>query len=230
MSESRAVYIMGAGRMGSILARAMSQGNRVTIYQRDEATGRQVAAEIGCAYDQPANALPTADVVILALPTEATAPALASIRGLLKPDAVVINIATKVLKDSLRPLLNGACHLVGAKIVGQFRGMEERPVIVIDADTGTGQQAASALFACLGTVQPGDERTVQFINTLTARESFRAAIHIQDALQEAGVSAELINSALRVVAVGSLKAYAAQDMGPFGRDILRELRSAEGAK
>jgi pyrroline-5-carboxylate reductase len=228
MDEPLRVLIIGAGRMGSLLARGMVSRHEVGIYQRSEQAGRELAAQLGCRFETPAQALPSSDALVLALPTEVTGTVLASLRDLLRPETVVINIATKVLKDSLRPLVPPGCHLVGAKIVGQFRGMDAAPAIVVDADTAWGAEVASALFACLGPVRLGDERQVQLINTLTARESFRAAIHIEDALKAAGVASELIDSALRVVAVGCFKAYADQDMGPFGREVLREVRATEG--
>lgn len=226
MAGKLSVFIMGSGRMGEILAGSISRSQTVIIYDQDEQKGRLVAERAGCRYGRPADELPGADVAILALPPAVTVAALESVRQFLSPGAVVINIATTVLKDSLRPVLNGAGHLVGAKIVGHFREMSENPAILVDADTEKGMQVAVLLFSGLGRVVPGDERLVQLINTVATREAFRAAARIEDLLREVGVDPLLISSALRVVAAGSIKSYAEGDIGPFARQLLQEIRKA----
>ncbi|MFZ5632383.1 MAG: pyrroline-5-carboxylate reductase family protein [Bacillota bacterium] len=226
MTGPLSVFIMGAGRMGEILAKSMAGNHMVTIYDHDEQKGRMVAERAGCRYGKPADILPSTEVVVLALPPAVTAPALASVHQFLRPDAVVINIATTVFKDALRPLLGGSGHLAGAKIVGHYREMNEKPAVLVDADTEKAGQAAFLLFSDVGRVEPGDERLVQLINTLATGEAFRAAVRIEDQLREAGVSPGLINSALRVVAAGSIKSYAEGDIGPFARELLKEIRSS----
>lgn len=226
MAEGLTVFIMGSGRMGEILAGSVSKDHAVIVYDRDEQKGKAVAERVGCRYGRPAGELPGADAAILALPPAVTVAALESVRQFLSPGTVVINIATTVLKEVLRPVLSGACHLVGAKIVGHYREMGEKPVILVDADTEKGMQAAALLFSGLGRVVPGDERLVQLINTVATREAFRAAARIEDLLREAGVDPRLISSALRVVAAGSIKSYAEGDIGPFARQLLQEIRSS----
>lgn len=224
LSDRLSVFVAGSGRMGEILAGSMSKKHEVAIYDRDEEKGRLVAERTGIRFCSPADSLPRADVVVLALPPLVTARALESMCPLLQPEAVVINIATTVSRDDLRPVLDGKGHLVGAKIVGHYREMGERPAILVDAETEKGRQAAVLLFSDLGTVLPGDERLVQLINTVATREAFRAAVHIEELLREAGVDERLISSAIRVVAAGSVKAYAEGDIGPFARDLIKEIR------
>lgn len=226
MVEPLSVFVMGAGRMGEIIARSLAWNHIVTIYDRDEEKAQQVAARAGCRFSRPGASVPAAQVVILALPPDVTVSALASVQRLLQPDTVVINIATSVRKDELRKALGGAFHLAGAKIIGQYREMHEKPVIVVDADTEKSKQVAGLLFSGLGKVEQGDERLVQFINTVATREAFRAASIIEEQLRGQGIPQEMINSALRVVAAGSIKSYAAGDIGPFGRELLKEIRAA----
>lgn len=221
------VLIMGAGRMGEILAAAMAQNHRVSIYDRDQEKGRQAAERAGCGLALPGEALARADAVVLALPPAVTAKALADITGHITPEMVVVNIATSVFKDDLRPVLEGRGHLVGAKIVGHYREMGSRPVIVVDADSDRGREAAVDLFSCLGQVEPGDERQVGLINTVATREAFRAAVAIERILREQGIGQALIKSALGVVAAGSVKSYAEEDIGPFAQKLLEEIKSRE---
>ncbi|MDO9065486.1 MAG: NAD(P)-binding domain-containing protein [Chloroflexota bacterium] len=228
MAESLAVFVVGAGRMGEILATAMNRDHNVTVYDVDAAKGRAVAEKIGCRFGLPAVSLPATQAVCLALPPAASVAGLAAISPYLQPETVVINIATGVMKDDLRPVLGASRHLVAAKIVGQHREMAERPAILVDADTERGLQVASLLFSSLGSVQPGDERLVQMINTITARETLAAALRIEEALKAKGVAPELIDSALRVVAPGCFKAYAARDIGPWGLHVLDEVRASLG--
>ena|GEM_PF-424133 len=223
LADKLSVLIMGAGRMGEILAASIGKSHEVAIYDQDQDKGRRVAKRLHCRYGSPEGFIPGAGVLILALPPAVTATALWSVRELLAADTVVINIATTIAKSDLRPALAGKGHLVGAKIVGHFLEMDQRPAIVIDADTEKGRQTASLLFSNLGLTLTGDEGQVQLINTVAAREAFRAAFRIREALEKAGVSPDLIASALRVVAPGSIKAYAEGDLGPFARKLLAEI-------
>ena len=222
-----AVFIMGAGRMGEILAASMAKSHRVVLYDRDGGKGRQAAERAGCGFSLPEEALMGAGAVILALPPAVTVSALAAISSYIIPETVVINIATTVFKDDLRPALEGRPHLVGAKIVGHYREMGSKPAILVDADTEKGGEVAGELFSGLGQVERGDERLVGLINTTATREAFRAAATIEKILREEGVGPALIKSALGVVAAGSVKSYAEGDIGPFGRKLVEEIKAAQ---
>lgn len=228
MAERLSVFIMGLGRMGDILAGSMARNHLVAVYDADQDRGRQAARRIGVRFCLPGDFLPEADVLVLALPPVVTVSALGSVSRLLQPGTVVINIATTVSKEDLRPVLAGEGHLAGVKIVGHYREMKERPAIIADADTEKALQAAVLLFSDLGSVVPGDEGLVRLINTVATREAFRAAVRIEDALRRDGVTPDLIGSALRVVAAGSVKSYAEGDIGPFARDLIREIKSDPG--
>ncbi|MFZ5645293.1 MAG: NAD(P)-binding domain-containing protein [Bacillota bacterium] len=223
MSDLLSVFIMGAGRMGEILAGSMADNHRVNLYDRDERKGREAAKRTGAGYSHPAGAIPGADAVIFALPPALTVEAVESVRKLINPKTVIINIATTVLKDQLRPVLGENEHLAGVKIVGHYREMNERPVIIVDADTEKAGQVAFKLFTEIGHVEAGDEKIVGLINTIATREAFRAAITIERLLREEGASPEGIKSALRVVASGSIKAYSENDIGPFAKELLIQI-------
>lgn len=214
--------------MGEILASSMAKSHRVSLYDHDGEKGRQAAERSGCGFSAPEEALKGAGAVILALPPAVTVSALAAISGYIIPETVVINIATTVFKDDLRPVLEGRRHLVGAKIVGHYREMGSRPAILVDADTEKGGEVAGVLFSALGQVERGNERLVGLINTVATREAFRAAATIEKLLREQGAGPALIKSALGVVAAGSIKSYAEGDIGPFAQKLVEEMK-ADGA-
>jgi len=209
--------------MGEILAASMVKRHRVILYDHDGEKGSQAAERAGCGFSPPQEALKGAGAVILALPPAVTVSALEAISSYIHPETVVINIATTVFKDDLRPALEGRGHLVGAKIVGHYREMGGRPAILVDAETEKGGEVAGELFSGLGQVERGDERLVGIINTVATREAFRAAATIEKILRKEGVGPALIKSALGVVAAGSIKSYAEGDIGPFAQKLLEEI-------
>ena len=230
MTEKLSIMIFGAGRMGEILAGSMCTNHRLVVYDQNENKGREVADAFGCHYGIPEEELSKVDIIILALPPAVTVSTLSSLRQWLRPGTVVINIATTIAKNQLRPVMPEHIHLVGAKIVGHYREMREMPAIIVDADTDKGKEVASLLFSELGKVTFGDEKLVNLINTIATREAFRCSVRIEEQLLDAGVNPDLILSALKVVAAGSIKSYAEGDIGPFAQELLREIRLESGNK
>lgn len=228
MTKKLTVMIFGAGRMGDIVTGSICKKNHVVIYDQDEKKGREIAEKYGCRYGFPEKELPKMKVIVLALPPAVTVSALSSLRQWIQPETVVINIATTIGKDLLRLVVPHHCHWVGAKIVGHYREMREMPAIIVDADTDYGRDVAANLFSGLGNVIFGDEQIVSYINTLATQEAFRCAVQIENQLMKAGISPELIKSALKVVAAGSIKSYAEGDIGPFAQELLKEIRLESG--
>ena len=63
------------------------------------------------------------------------------------------------------------------------------------------------------------------INSIATEEALKAAVTVEEALRRAGVEdPDMVKSALTQVLTGVVKAYAADDLGPFARGIVRALR------
>ncbi|MCL5045971.1 MAG: hypothetical protein M1598_04140, partial [Actinobacteria bacterium] len=80
----------------------------------------------------------------------------------------------------------------------------------------------------LGAVTTGKEEWVRTVNLVAAEEGLRAAVRAQERLRSSGVPEELIQAGLRVVAPGSIKSFALDDLGPFGRALAEKVRAEFG--
>ncbi|MCF8011518.1 MAG: NAD(P)-binding domain-containing protein [Clostridiales bacterium] len=224
--EKMKVLIMGTGRMGSIIASGINERCEIFVYDENEEKGRDTASKVGGTY-APSSKVTDCKVLILALPPKVTADALKNVDKYLNKDTVVINIATTVLKNELKPVCSYPENLVGAKMVTHYREMNESPVIIVDAESEKSLTVAKEIFSVLGQVVEGDESQVEEVNTLATREAFRAGLRIQKILSKKGFTDEVINSAIRAAAAGSIKSYAYNDIGPFALELLAELEKEE---
>jgi 8-hydroxy-5-deazaflavin:NADPH oxidoreductase len=88
------ISIIGAGNMGrGIATRALAGGNEVQLFDQDEKAARTLAEDLGSAASVGADV--SGDIVVLALPYEANAPAIERYRDAL---------AGKVIVDIANPL------------------------------------------------------------------------------------------------------------------------------
>lgn len=167
------IAIIGAGRVGSALAAAWSQSGHHRIWlgvrRPDDADILRVAAATDAVVATPAAAAAAADVVVLALPWQAAAPAVAALGDL----------AGKIVVDCMNPLamregmlglaigfsgsgaemvagwLPGArvvktLNQVGAEVMADARRFPVPPAMLMAGDDRAAKDAVSELLAEIG--------------------------------------------------------------------------------
>lgn len=163
------IAIIGAGAVGSALARAWSRaGHRITLGVRDPSDPPQVAADIGAEVASPEVAVVARDVVVLALPWAAA-------EGVVKS----LPLEGKVVIDCMNPLAmregalgltlgfadSGAEHVaawapaahvvktlnqVGAEVMADARRFAQPPAMFIAGDDQGAKDTAATLVRDLG--------------------------------------------------------------------------------
>jgi pyrroline-5-carboxylate reductase len=222
------VGIIGAGRMGRILAQQMAMQHEVFIYDADPVAAGKAAQALGLtAASGPADL--AADALVLAVPDAAVK---ACIEQLLKQQtcAVVFSVATNISREILAELAGPALRCLNVKIIGHAGEMSRgvRPVIVADNADLPLAELACRLFAPVGTVLVAEADLVKTINSVATEQALKAAVAIEQALCAAGIdNPAMIGGALSVVAPGVLRAYAEDDLGPFARGIVCALREGK---
>ena len=117
--------------------------------------------------------------------------------------------------------------ILNVKIIGHAGEMScgARPVIVVDQVEDAPVHTAREIFSLAGNVVVGEADQVKQINSIATEEALKAAVTVEEALRRAGVEdPDMVKSALTQVLTGVVKAYAADDLGPFARGIVRALR------
>lgn len=144
----------------------------------------------------------------------------------MKVPLVVINIATNVAQHVLEETAAKQVKCIGVKFIGHAGEMSLglNPVIIIDDRPEELVGFAKEVFAPVGQLVVGKADIVSLINTMSAEKALEAAVNIEEGLKGIA-SPEIINSAIRQVAAGILKAYADRDLGPFARQVVHAVRS-----
>ena len=221
------VGIIGVGRMGRELTRRLKNHAELTIFDRDAAFLAAVQSELGLPAAGSIDEMAALGTVILAVPDPEVINCIKEFNQMPTP-VVVINIATNVAQHVLEETAAPHVRCIGAKFVGQAGEMALGldPVIVVNNRPRELAVMATELFAPVGHVVVGKADIVSTINTLAAEKALEAAVYIEEGLLRQGVTdPEIINSAIRQVAAGVLKAFADKDLGPFARQIVRAVRA-----
>ena len=220
--------IIGAGRMGKILAERLAGRQDVFLYDADPAAAQAAAQALGlrAAADLAGEA---ADVLVLAVPDAAVKPCIEMLLAQ-QTTAMVFSVATNISREMLAEMAGASLRALNVKIIGHAgeMGRGGQPVIVVDEADPALAAVAAELFAPVGRVLVAEADLVKTINSVATEEALKAAVAIEQALCAAGIDdPAMIGGALSVVAPGVLKAYAEDDLGPFARGIVCALR-AEG--
>ena len=223
--------IVGAGRMGKILAQSLSKAFDVVIFDSNTAGMKKVSAELGLSAVESLTALEV-ERIILAVPDGA-------VRGCVEEltrqgvTASVFNVATNTSRDELAAMAGDKLRCLNVKIIGHAGEMERgaEPAIVVDeGETETVQQALE-IFQCVGCTLVGDADAVRKINICATEAALKAAVALEEALCNNGIAdPRLIKAALSQVATGVLRAYAEDDLGPFAWGIVCALRDKSDGK
>ena len=225
------IGVLGTGRMGSILAARFAVGHDVSLYDADAASANAAAKSLGLKSSASLAEL-EAEAVVLAVPDSAVASCLEKMREL-KKNWQVFSVATNISREMLGKLSDGKLRSLNVKVIGHAGEMsgDARPVIVIDQGESDMVETAQKIFSLVGDVVVGDADQVKQINVIATEEALKAAVAIEQALCSAGVTNPgMVKSALAQVAPGVLKAFAADDLGPFARGIIAALRDKSDRK
>lgn len=217
------IAIIGAGRMGSLLARKFSRKYKILVHDQNDKLAHQVALSVGGLAVELAGTT-EAEAIILALPTTAVLPVVRSLTGLIGPEHILINVATTMPKREIEETVSNASQVVSAKIIGHAMEIEagEKPVVVIDSQSPASGEKAAQIFGLLGSTLQGTEATVELLNTIASAEGIKAALRIRKKMRQNGLPAQLFEVAVRNVAAGTMKAFASGDVGPFAQKIVEQ--------
>lgn len=223
------VAIIGTGRMGSLITRKIYPHYNMILIDKDLRQCGLLAKEVGGLATSEYSILSLSDYIITALPAAVIPQVVEKIKSFIVKEHILINISTDTEKPVFEPL-KGLCKLSSAKIIGHAQHMAatgELPLIIIDGEDSDTCNKTASIFAKMGTVCFGDEKTVKKINNIASEEGIKAALSIKKRLEEIDVPPEYIGFAIRNVACGTMSAYALGDGGPFVQKIIEKLKKSE---
>ena len=221
MSSESTVGVVGAGRMGLALAARIGLDREPVVVSR-----RAGRLELADGRVIPVGADPAAlcdcAVVLLAVPADEIAAALAWVRPQLAAGALVVNPATELATSELD---GTGLRLVGCKIVGQSGQIESGvpAALVVDGASDAERAVLADVLRRVGTVLDAPESLVARVNGLVARRMITAQLDLARELDRLGVPPGARDAAIGNLAVGVWQAVAAGNTGPYLTKIVEEL-------
>lgn len=223
------VAVIGAGRMGTLIASRIPAEIKKVIIDKDRVKAREVAEQVQAAYSDDINKASGADIIMLVLPATAIEDMVIKLLRVVKDGATILNMATSAHVDAVLTANNRNIAVIDAKIIGHakeiFRG--EPAIIVVNTDDQERFETIASLLSKFNKVVQGDSSLVETINSLASSEGIKAAVAIRKKLQTLNVENDWINVAIRTVCAGTMKAFTEDDLGPFAWELVKKLEKEE---
>ena len=212
--------------MGSVLATRLAGSWRLAIYDRNSNKAAAVCAATGATVLNGLAEVAACGMVILAVPDREVLSCIEEFNAI-EQELIVFNVATNVPQTILESTAANHIHCISVKIIGHAGEMALgfNPVIIVNEQPQALTNITMQIFSSIGHVIVGQADLVAEINTVAAEKALEAAVRIEDELHRKGYrQTEVIQSAISQVAAGILKAYANDDLGPFAKEIVREVQ------
>jgi hypothetical protein len=209
--ENHRLGIVGAGRLGKVVARRLRDGHQVAVYDKDVRMAKQFTKQIGATFLYPDELVRRADVIALCLPGDQIKDWLASLDASTRAAPLYVNMATGLPTSALREDedLRGL-RFVGLKPLAQFVALDRGlPGLFVTsaADGITYLPLLARVFVGLGRVVAGDEEAVGEINGMATEAALRFCLDFTHRAGRFAGGAGWVEAALKNVVVGTILDY-----------------------
>jgi pyrroline-5-carboxylate reductase len=208
------VAIIGAGRLGSLLADRIPATCRKVIISTQKAEAVALADEVGGVASDQMSAVRGCRVVFMAVAGPSVSPMLSDITPHLDGDALVVNMAVDVMTDELAAAHPGV-RLAAVKVIGHAREMGHGSpgVVILDHVDARNEEHLRELVSGLGPVTRDAESKVVAAQEAVVTVMEWAAADLRIRLGELGLAEGLIQAAIATTGPGVLRSLAAGELG-----------------
>jgi len=221
------VGVVGAGYLGRLLAAKLSSHQDVLVTDKVPSKASELALKVPVRAVNPEELFGTADVVVLVIPPEEIIPLLWRQGGRLSPGSMVINMASSLpTREIAQVLAHRDVKVAGLKLLGQAYALSlDLKVLFIYCSGDNGLYPSIAdLFAPLGKVIPGDEKTVEVVNDLSTRFGLAMYLQLEKQLEEYQLTPEMKEVAIKAVAVGTILDFPPREPNEYINRRLDQVR------
>lgn len=223
------VAVVGAGRMGSVVAGQLPQGSRRIIIDLDQVNAQELADKVGGSAYTSLEAAREADLIAVVLPTPAMNPVVDKLLDVAKEAAVIINMATTAKIDPAIIAKNPQVSVVDTKIIGHAMSISkgEPGIVVVKTEDNNVFNLIKSQLPGFEDVVMGDADLVPKINVIGSTEGIRTAFNVRKQLRQMNIPEEWINVVIRTVCAGTMKSFTENDLGHFALELVRKLEQEE---
>ena len=225
------VAVVGAGRMGAVVAKQLPRNTRKMIIDIDLEKADRLAEMVGGTASDRLTRADSADLVAVVLPTPAVNQTVSELTGIVKPGAIILNMATTARIDPGTVEKNAGIFIIDAKIIGHAMSISrgEPGIVVVDCTDRKRYQRIKDQLPGFHKVVQGEADRVEKINKIASTEGIKAAVKVRRKLSAQDIPEEWIEVAIRTVCAGTMKSYTENDLGHFARELVKKLESGHPA-
>ncbi len=219
--------VVGAGRMGSIVAGQLPGSTEKIIIDIDLEKARQLAEKVDGNPSDSLESAKKADMVAVVLPTPVVNETVEKLLIVVQRGTIILNMATTAHIDPDLLENNRGISIIDAKIIGHAMSIsrgEPGLVVVKCEDQGKFDRIRKQLPGFHKVIQ-GEADLVEKINRIGSTEGIKAAMKVRSKLLKLDVPEEWIDVAIRTVCAGTMKSFTENDLGHFALQLVKKIES-----
>lgn len=169
--------------------------------------------------------------IFLALPASAYNDFFTQYGQYLHKEAIIFHMATAIMEQEVISYTQGS-KVVPCKCIGQADQMvtDKRGLLIVPESFDQEVMWLKSFFSKDMTLQTGEEKDVLLINQHATKAALELAVSIKKELHKKGFEEKWIDHSLEVTVRGVIKSYCLQQLGGFGRNLLKEIeKQSEGS-
>ena len=219
------VAVVGAGRMGSVIARRLPPDTKKIIIDTFPAKASELAEAVGGSWSVSPEQARAADLIALVVPASAIREILEKLQALVKRGAVILNMATTFSVDPATAAKSPGITVIDAKIIGHAVSMSrgEPGIVVVKTESTEILSLIRNQLQGFADVIQGDSDLVQAVNTIGSTEGIKAAVAVRKQLRAMGIADAWTDVVIRSVCAGTMKAFTENDLGGFALELAKRL-------
>ena len=221
------VAVVGAGRMGSVIARRLPPDTKKIIIDTVPAKASELAEAVGGSWSVSPEQAGDADLIALVVPASSVREILEKLQVLVKKGTVILNMATTFSIDQATAAKSSGITVIDAKIIGHAASMSRGEPGIVVAKTKSAEILSLIRNQLQGfaDVVQGDADLVQAVNTIGSTEGIKAAVAVRKQLRAMGIPDAWTDVVIRSVCAGTMKAFTENDLGGFALELAKRLES-----
>jgi hypothetical protein len=219
--------VVGAGRMGTVMAAQLPVDTKKIIIDIDLEKARLLARQVGAIPSDRLESAGDADLVAVVLPTPVVNETVYKLLDVVKGGGIILNMATTAHIDPSLFEKNKKVTIVDAKIIGHAKSITkgEPGIIVVNSGDESVFGLIKDQLPGFHKVVQGDSDLVERINRVGSTEGIKAAVKVRNKLLKLDIPDEWINVAIRTVCAGTAKSFAENDLGHFALELVKKLET-----
>jgi 6-phosphogluconate dehydrogenase (decarboxylating) len=229
MYMQKTVALIGAGRMGSVVAKQLPEETRKIIIDTETEKAKLLADKVGGTFSSSYDAVSDADLIAIVLPAPAVNATVEMLIGLAKTGAVIINMSTSANIDPIIKSKDPTLQIIDTKIIGHATSMSkgEPGIVVVETQDEAAFNMIKSQLPGFQQVARGNADLVPTINEIGTVEAIRIAVNVRKQLRTLNIPEEWITVVIKTICAGVVKSFAENDLGNFALELVRKLEQED---